>query len=182
MKPKRQISEAERERRREWGKRQGRINAETRFMREHQRKARRQVSSASCAVNGAKGAAVTIERHGLGTMFEQARQYRLSHPSPLELQVIGILARLKLKYEREFIVCDQRFLTADFRLPEHELVIEVHGAIHDPGKPNYRRRLQNDTLKCELLTQQNRRLLVLHHSEFANLANVIERIRKEVSQ
>lgn len=145
-----------------------------------QRAARRKVKPQSLSASGRKGAQVTIERHGMETLFEAARQYRLAHPSPLELQVIGILSTLKVRYEREWIVCARQFLTADFYLPEYNMVIEVHGAIHDPGKPNYRRRMQNDTLKRKLLKQQHNRLLVLHHSEFANLANVIERIRREV--
>lgn len=177
------LSEAQIEQRRAAGRKGGKIAGAIRakqFTPQFQRAARRKVSSESCARNGAKGARATIERHGMDTMMEQARRHRLQRPSPLELQVIGILARLKLDYEREFVVCNKRFFTVDFWLPDHRLAIEVHGAIHDPGKPNYRRRLQNDQEKRELLRHQKRRLLMLHHSEFANLGNVIERIRNEV--
>ncbi len=121
-----------------------------------------------------------MERHGLGYMLEMARQHRLRNPTRLELQMIGVLGALKLAYEREFVVCKTRMMTVDFMLPACNLAIEVHGGMHDQGKPDYRRRLQNDTDKRALLDAQNRRVLTLHHSEFKDLAGVIERVKREV--
>lgn len=175
------MNEAMREQRRAAGRKGGLARARQ-FTRDSQKAARRKVSSEALARNGAKGAAVTIARHGMGKLRERSRQYRLKHPSKLELLVIGILARLKLEYEREFIVCDERGFTVDFYLPNEALAIEVHGAIHDEGKPGYEKRVQNDQAKRSLLRTQKRRLLVLHHSEFANVASVIATIKRRLKK
>lgn len=129
---------------------------------------------------GKLGAKATIERYGMAALLEKARKHRLNHPSPLELTLIGILAQLKVKYEREYVVCNERYFTVDFWLPNQNLAIEVHGSIHDPGKPNYKRRLQNDQQKHALLKQQQRRLIVLHHSEFTDVAKVISKIKEQL--
>jgi very-short-patch-repair endonuclease len=176
VKTKRQLSAAELELRREWGRRQGRINAETRFTRDHQRKARRQVPPESCAANGAKGAARTAELHGYEVLFESSRQHRLAKPSRPELLMIGILARMGVVYEREWRL-RQSFHTVDFFVPSANLVIEVEGAIHEEGKPGWLKRQDAKQRKAVLLADMGVRVLTVTHLQLADMAAVIDLVR-----
>lgn len=169
------------EQRREWG-RKGGLKRAQQFTSASQRAARRQMSSETAAANGRKGAQVTIERHGMASLHKGARLKRLANPSPLELVMIGILSRLKVKYRREVVICHYRHLSVDFYIARHKIAIEVHGAIHDESKPGFKARLRRDREKRELLELRGRRLLIIHHSEFANVANIIERIKQEIGR
>lgn len=169
------------EQRREWS-RKGGLKRAQQFTSASQRAARKAMSSETAAANGRKGAQATIERHGMGALHQGARRKRLAKPSPLELVMIGILARLKVKYRREVVVCRHSHLSVDFYIARHKIAIEVHGAIHDEGKPGFKARLRRDREKRELLEARGRRLLVFHHSEFANVANIIERIKQEIGR
>lgn len=148
------------------------------FTREYQRSIRKKLSSEAAARNGAKGAAVTIERHGQAMLFEKSRQHRLKNPSKPELLMIGILSTLKIEFEREYQPGDQ-FLYLDFYLPEHHKAIEVHGRIHK--MVNVEERQRNDERKRELLAELGIECLWIGHEELADVEALVGKIRKFVA-
>jgi hypothetical protein len=99
------------------------------FTPEFQRWARSQVSSESCAKNGAKGFKATVQKHGHEPAFQGVRRWRLNKPSSNELRMIGILARLGIAYEREYRLGTSLY-TLDFYLPATGQAIEVNSRIH----------------------------------------------------
>ena len=90
---------------------------------------------------GAKGYAKTKAKYGQAFGAKLIQDYRLSHPSSIELQIMAHLESLNVSYQREVIVCD-RWLV-DFIL-DGELVIEVDGeylhSLRDPSAESYRRK------------------------------------------
>lgn len=89
---------------------------------------------------GMKGYAATKAKYGEAHAAKMMQEYRLSHPSGLEIQVMGHLEALGIQYQREAIVCD-RWLV-DFLIDGH-LVIEVDGeythSMRDANKEAQRR-------------------------------------------
>jgi hypothetical protein len=119
-----------------------------RFTSETARAARRKVSSASCARNGAKGARATIAKHGFDFFFERWRAWKLQKPSGPERQMIDILDALEARYERDWRIGESYF-TLDFYLPDLGRGVEVHGRIHKTLEVD--RRAKNDARKRALL-------------------------------
>lgn len=144
------------------------------FTREHQRAARRAVSSASCAANGAKGAAVTIERHGYEVLFQRSRRHRLLNPSAPERLIIGILSTLKIKTDRKYRLGSTLY-TVDFYLPDHSKAIEVHGRVHRMLKTQERAR--NDERKRALLDEAGIDCLWITDDELGDVPALIEKIK-----
>jgi hypothetical protein len=147
------------------------------FTRESQRHARKHLTSAQAAENGRAGARATIARFGEEFFFEQWRRWKLDHPSRLELLMIGALSRLKINFEREHRLGASLF-TLDFYLLDHGCGIEVNGSIHDPGKPDHTRRQLNESRKRRLCAELDIPVLNLHHSEFAELRQVITKLQR----
>ena len=170
--------EERREYLREIARRGGQARAQQ-FTSASQKHARRKVSSESCRRNGAKGAARTIELHGHKPVFEGCRRSRLAKPSLCELVMMGLLKQLRLEYEREYVLGETLY-TLDFYLHEFSLGIEVDGSIHDPGKPDEAKRIQNAERKAALCRSMKIKLIRVHHTELAadDLSAVINKIRK----
>lgn len=168
-----ELTEEQRELRREAGRKGGLARAKQ-FTSASQRAARRKVSSASCAANGAKGAQVTLARHGFEKLFERARQHRLKHPSQNELLVIGVLAQLQIANEREWQIGNSMF-TCDFYLPLQRKVIEVRGRVHQVF--DVEKRARRTAQKMELLAALRIPVLWIEAEELADLVAVIARIR-----
>ena len=170
--------EERREYLREIGRRGGKTRAKA-LTREHQRAARRKVSSESCRINGAKGAARTIELHGHAKLFEGSRQKRLENPSSCELIMIGLLSQLGLAFEREYQLGDTLY-TLDFYLTGSKAGIEVDGPLHDPGKPKADKRKVCEERKTEICRDLNIALIHIHHTELSNadLGGVIIKIKE----
>lgn len=167
------LTEEQRKRLREAGRKGGLARAKQ-FTPASQRAARRKVSAASCAANGAKGAQATLARHGYEMLFERARQYRLKHPSQNELLLIGVLAQLQVANEREWKIGDT-FFTSDFYLPTQHKVIEVRGRVHQLFDAEKRARRTEH--KMALLASLEIPALWIEEEELADLAAVIAKIR-----
>lgn len=176
MKPKREYTEAERERFREMGRRGGATRAQQ-FTPTYQRAARRKVKRESLVKSGRKGAQVTIERHGMEAQFEGSRKHRLLNPSKWEMTLESLLKRLGVKYVREYRLGDSRH-TTDFYLPKQNLAIEVEGEIHDQGKPGYDRRQGWKQSKAAQLEKMEIPVLVIHWREFSTDGAVTAKIKE----
>jgi very-short-patch-repair endonuclease len=146
-----------------------------------QRAARRHLTSEQAAANGRRGAQATIALYGELFFFEKWRNWKLDHPSRLEVLMIDILSRLKINYEREHRLADS-LLTLDFFIPDLNCAIEINGSIHDPGKPGYAQRLRNEQRKAALCGELGIPVLRLHHTDFQQLAQVIERVQQFIAQ
>jgi very-short-patch-repair endonuclease len=120
----------------------------SRFTSETARAARRKVSSASCARNGAKGARATIAKHGFDFFFERWREWKLKKPSGPERQMIDILDGVNARYERDWRIGESYF-TLDFYLVDLGRGVEVHGRIHKTLEVD--KRAKNDARKRALL-------------------------------
>jgi very-short-patch-repair endonuclease len=158
-----------------------RLAAEGRTLGDYQRAIRAKVSAESCARNGAKGARVTIERHGYEALHGHVVRYRLAHPSRPEQQVMAILDRLGgVAYEREAApLVDRPFLTVDFFLAGLDAVIEVNGHVHD-GDPLFDpggRRAEAEAARLQALHDAGLRVLVVDHRELREEQEVEQRIR-----
>lgn len=98
------ISEERRELLRQWGRKGGLKRAKA-FTPEFQREARACVSHDSNVANGRKGGIAYVKRYGKRRLAEQARQYRLAHPSDLERIVESALVSVGATgYEREAFI------------------------------------------------------------------------------
>jgi very-short-patch-repair endonuclease len=144
------------------------------FTREHQRKARRSVSSEACARNGRLGARATIAKHGFERFFESWRKWKLAHPSKPEQIIIGILDDLNLTYEREWRL-QPSFLTLDFYFEQQRKGVEFHGRIH--GQLKQEQREENDAKKRALLAQAGIECLWIEHTEMNERAALVRKIR-----
>lgn len=147
------------------------------FTREHQQRARKAVSSASCASNGKKGAAVTLQRYGKEHLFCKWQMWKLNNPSMNELVVIGILSRLGFdqQYEREARVASS-LMTVDFFFPEKRKAIEVNGRIHQVFDAE--QRLARQHQKLALLESERIQCLQIEYLEFCDVRQVISKIRE----
>jgi hypothetical protein len=148
------------------------------FTREHQRMARHKVSSESCARNGTKGAAATRAKYGERFLFMKWRQWKLDNPSRPELLIIGILARLNLRVEREFQLAPS-FQTLDFYFPDCNKGLEFHGRIHT--RLNREQREACDVRKRELLASAGIETLWVEHSELENVPVLARKIEDFVT-
>jgi very-short-patch-repair endonuclease len=150
------------------------------FTPEFQRRARAHVSSESCAKNGAKGFSATVKKYGPDVAFNNARQWRLDHPSSNELLMIGILSALKITFEREWRIADTLY-AVDFYLSETRQVIEVHSRIHEKFDAEKRRR--QDACKRELLKKSGIECLTVWDRELVRDAyGVIQKVRRFVGR
>ncbi len=145
------------------------------FTREHQRKARRAVSSEACSRNGRLGAQATIAKYGFERFFEAWRAWKLAHPSQPELLLIGILSRLKEKFEREWRI-EPSFLTLDFYFQDLRKGIEFHGRIH--GQLKQQQREANDARKRELLALSGIECLWIEHTEMDDVPALARKIER----
>jgi very-short-patch-repair endonuclease len=95
---------------------------------------------------GAKGYATTKAKYGAAFGAKIVQDYRLSHPSSLELQIMAHLESLNVSYQREVIVCD-RWLV-DFII-DGQLVIEVDGQyVHSKRDPNLEAQRRDQIREC----------------------------------
>ena len=143
------ITEERREQLREWGRRGGRARAQMACFAEHQRRAgKRSAEVNDMAALGRRGARAFLAKYGYVRLFKMMRKYRLSHPSPNELQMMELLDSLGVTYEREAeVLGEEALVSVDFYLPDQARVIEVQGQVHfdpmfdHPNKPQTRREL-----------------------------------------
>jgi very-short-patch-repair endonuclease len=149
------------------------------FTREHQRRARRAVSSESCARNGSKGAKVTLARYGADSLFNHWRRWKLNHSSLNELVMIGILARLGIVADREWRL-GETLLSVDFYLPQFDCAIEIHGSIHHKFEEEKRRR--RDQRKRQWLADAGINCLWINYLEFCDVAALIRRVERFVKE
>jgi len=146
--------------------------------REHQRKARRSVSSESCARNGRLGARATIAKHGFERFFESWRKWKLAHPSKPEQNIIAILDDFGLAYEREWRL-EPSYLTLDFYFESQRKGIEFHGRIH--GQLKQEQREENDAKKRDLFAQAGIECLWIEHTEMDNAPALARKIQAFLS-
>jgi len=138
----------------------------------------RQRGAGYMAEIGMKGARATISAHGYDHFLGKIQDYRLEHPSDLEVEMAAILECLGLAYEREHIVQPPTgwALLVDFYLPGHNLAIEVNGRVHDPDlgfkDPDKERRREGRI-------REACRLLVISHREMACAAEMIQAVVEE---
>jgi very-short-patch-repair endonuclease len=145
------------------------------FTREHQRMARRKVSSESCARNGAKGAKVTMAKYGEEFLFKKWQKWKLENPSRPELLMIGILSRLGIRYERERQIGESLY-SMDFYLPDTNQSIEVNSRIHTQFEAEKRKR--RSARKRALLEQLEINCLVVWDTELtADTPAVISKVQ-----
>lgn len=93
------------------------------FTSETAKLARSKVSSKSCAENGSKGYQALKAQGKEKLAAQKAAEWRLEHPSNLEVKVMGWLDKLNVKYLREVNI-DKFYV--DFLIDN--LAIEVNGA------------------------------------------------------
>jgi len=144
------------------------------FTSETGRKARKLVSSDSCARNGRLGAIATITKHGVRPWFKKWRKWKLENPSGPELQMIGILATLKVRYKREWQLGDSRF-SIDFYVPSVNRGIEVHGDIHK--RLDAEKRAANDVKKSALAAELGVEILWVQEADFNSFNKLIAKVR-----
>ncbi len=156
------------------------------FTSETGRRARRRVSPESCAENGRLGAIATINKHGWGAFFRGWRRWKLENPSKPERLMIGILATLKVSYEREWQIGKSRF-SLDFYLKRvngaklgMKLAIEVHGNIHKTLDAE--KKAENDVIKRDLSKELGIEVLWIEEDDFKDLDRLIVRVRKFIAR
>jgi very-short-patch-repair endonuclease len=158
-----------------------RRSAPKHFTREHQQYARSRVSSESCSINGAKGARVTIERHGVDALFMRWQAWKLANPSRPEWLMIDLLTGLKIEFEREKRIGDSLY-SMDFYLTDTLQAIEVNSQIHT--RLNAEKRKRQAATKCELLKQHSIPCLFVWDVELfqEDLSSVIRKIEDFIAQ
>jgi G:T-mismatch repair DNA endonuclease (very short patch repair protein) len=157
------------------------LAAQGRTLGDYQREIRAKVSPESCARNGAKGAAVTLSRHGYELLHGKVVAWRLAHPSRYEQQVMAILDRLGLAYEREAAPLAERpFLTVDFFLPNLRAAIEVNGEVHNGGAlfDPHGQRAEGEAARLAALRDAGIAVLVIDHRELRGELQVEQCIRE----
>ena len=115
------------------GRRGGLKRAEA-FTSEFQRMARAHVAHDSNVANGRKGGIAYVRKHGKRRLAEQARQYRLAHPSNLE-QIVetALIAIGATGYEREGFIFPKshcHVITGDFVFRQSK----PHRVVYADGK------------------------------------------------
>jgi len=124
------------------GRKGGLVRAQS-FSIEFQRNARAHVSHESNVANGRKGGIAYVQKYGARKLVEQARQYRLAHPSDLErivadaLTLIGAVLSEAEGYEREGYLFPQsrcHLNTGDFVWRDCKRVVYADGAAWHCGK------------------------------------------------
>lgn len=98
--------------------RRGGLKRAQAFTSEYQKLARLHVSSESCQANGRKGGIAYIRKYGKRKLAEQARAYRLEHPSDLEQITERALIEIGAQdHEREGFIfpnSHRHVITGDF--------------------------------------------------------------------
>lgn len=143
------------------------------------RKARSLVSSASCARNGRLGARATITKHGFDVFFRGWRRWKKQNPSKPELQMIGILATLKLRHVPNWRI-GQSYFTLDFYLKDFNCGIELHGRIHKTLDPE--KRAKNDAKKRDLLNDLGIEVLWVDDQSLKDVDALIAKVRDFISR
>ncbi len=119
------------------GRRGGLKRAEA-FTPEYQRMARAYVSHEANVANGRKGGIAYVRKHGKRRLVEQARQYRLAHPSDLEQIVERTLIAIGASdYEREAYIFPRsrcHHNTGDFVFRKRRRIVYADGAAWHNGK------------------------------------------------
>ncbi len=121
------------------GRKGGLSRAKT-FTSDFQRKARACVSHEANVANGRKGGVAYVRKYGKRKLVEQARQYRLKHPSDLERAVESALIAIGASgYEREAYIFPKsrcHHNTGDFvwRSRKQHKIVYADGAAWHNGK------------------------------------------------
>ncbi len=119
------------------GRRGGLKRAEA-FTSKYQRMARACVSHEANVANGRKGGIAYVHKHGKRRLVEQARQYRLQHPSDLEQIVERTLIAISASdYEREGYVFSRsrdHHNTGDFVYRTRRKIVYANGAVWHNAK------------------------------------------------
>lgn len=123
--------------------RRGGLKRAQAFTPEYQRAARACVRHESNVANGRKGGIAYVQKYGKRKLVEQARQFRLAHPSELErsvadaLQEIGAILSQVEGYEREayiFLKSRVHHITGDFVFRRAHKIVYADGAAWHCGK------------------------------------------------
>lgn len=108
------------------------------FTSDFQRRARACVSHEANVTNGRKGGIAYVKKYGKRKLVEQARQYRLAHPSDLERTVESALITIgATDYEREgylFPKSHCHLNTGDFVFRKAHKVVYADGKAWHNGK------------------------------------------------
>lgn len=132
---------------------------------EHQRRAgKRSAEVNDMSALGKLGAAATIRKFGRDFLIERCRVWRLEHPSSHEKDVINILNKAGILFEREKMI---EGMPVDFLLRDTNIVIEVNGAVHYEPLFADDARKERDANKIERLQQAGYRVIVLDYRELA---------------
>ena len=118
--------------------RRGGTNRAKQFTRASQQAARACVAHESNVANGRKGGIAYVKKYGKRKLVEQARQYRLVHPSELESIVADALQQIGVRdFEREAYLFPKSRVhhnTGDFVFRQHHQVVYADGAAWHCGK------------------------------------------------
>lgn len=123
--------------------RKGGLSRAQAFTADFQRMARACVSHEANVANGRKGGIAYVRKYGKRKLVEQARQYRLAHPSDLEqiveraLVAIGAVLSAAEGYEREAYVFPKSHChlnTGDFVFRKQRKIVFADGAAWHNGK------------------------------------------------
>lgn len=133
------------------------------FTSESAKAARAKVSSKSCAENGAKGYAALVAQGKEKLAAQKAAEWRLAHPTSLEVQVKEWLDELFVSYEREVNI-DRYYV--DFLVGK--LAIEVNGAQWHEKEDLRAGQKDRDQSKYRTLISLGYTVLILPESEIKN--------------
>jgi very-short-patch-repair endonuclease len=118
--------------------RKGGLKRAEAFTSDFQRRARACVSHEANVANGRKGGIAYVRKYGKRKLVEQARQYRLAHPSDLERAVESALIAIGAEdYEREaytFPKSHCHLNTGDFVFRKQHKIVYADGAAWHNGK------------------------------------------------
>lgn len=133
----------------------------------------------TCAqrAKGRKGYQATVARHGKHIATEKLQAYRLAHPSDLERQVMGILNRLGVQYERE--VWLESVVTAKSQIYLIDFVINGRLAIEVNGDWAHQFHRERDRQKCNAIRQHGFRLLVLEEGDMPQAETILDSFLKQ---
>lgn len=118
----------------------------------------------SRSINGVLGWKATVSRYGIITAIQASQRYRLNNPSKLETEIILILNKLKLSYEREVLIdTNERYFLIDFVINKPKpLAIEVNGHyVHSL-------REERDREKVDTLEKHGYRVLIITEADIQN--------------
>lgn len=153
--------------------RQGGRNRAKAFTSEYQQQTRSMLPHEACVKAGKAAYKKLVEKYGVEYAQDKAAEWRLYHPSSLELIVMDWLQDVEHEREPKIRLEDNSFYYVDFKIGK--TLIEVNGAwVHSL-------RVDKDNRKYEALATAGYTVIVLPESDIRSgkAKDIIDRLFKE---